>query len=164
VDWGVFVVQWLHVILGVFWFGNSLALDFLIIPALNKLPMVTQRQVGSEIGKRSSPIFRVIVPILVLLGIIRGTVYGPIKGLDDLRTAYGLTWLTALILTVGVYVWGLRVLEPALKEMTELPLNADGSVTPAIETATNRVKRLVGLELFGFLAIFTCMILMRVGI
>lgn len=163
-DWGVFVVQWLHVALGVFWFGNSLVLDFLIIPALSKLPMVTQRQVGAEIGKRSSPIFRVLVPVLVLLGIIRGTVFGPIKSLDDLGTAYGITWLTALVLTVGVYVWGLRVLEPALKEMTELPLDADGSATPAIEAATNRVKRLVGLELFGFLAIFTCMILMRVGL
>ena len=129
-DWGVFVVQWLHVILGIFWFGNSLTLDLIVIPALNRLPIVTQRQIGAEIGKRSSPIFRVVVPILILLGFIRGTVYGPIKGVEALGTAYGITWLVALTLTIGVYLWGLRVLEPALKVMTDLPLNPDGTATP----------------------------------
>jgi len=33
-----------------------------------------------------------------------------------------------------------------------------------LEAATNRVKRLVSLELIGFLVIFSCMILMRFGL
>ena len=67
-------------------------------------------------------------------------------------------------MTIGVYVWGLRVLEPALSRMAAAPLAPDGSATPELEAATNRVKGLVGVELLGFLVIFTCMILMRFGL
>jgi hypothetical protein len=69
-----------------------------------------------------------------------------------------------LLLTVGVYAWGLRVLEPALRRMDQAPVSADGSPTPELVAATTRVKALVGVELLGFLAIFTCMILMRFGL
>jgi hypothetical protein len=43
-------------------------------------------------------------------------------------------------------------------------VNPDGSPTPELAAATNQVKRLVSLELIGFLVIFTCMILMRFGL
>jgi uncharacterized membrane protein len=32
-DWLLFVVQWLHVFLGIFWFGAVLYSDFILIPA-----------------------------------------------------------------------------------------------------------------------------------
>src|SRR5215213_3233326 len=164
-DWIAFAVQWLHVVLGIFWFGTTLTMDFIVIPAISRLPIVGQREIASHIGSRASPIFRIVVPAIVVLGVIRGTLYGPIKSLDAvLGTAYGLTWLAALALTIGLYVWGLRVLEPAINKMQAAPLNADGSATAELEAATNSVKRLVGLELLGFLLIFTSMVLMRFGL
>jgi len=48
--------------------------------------------------------------------------------------------------------------------MNLAPVNADGTPTPELEVATNRVKLLASLELVGFLVIFTCMILMRFGL
>ena len=109
--------------------------------------------------------FHVVVPAIVVLGIVRGTALGPIKTVDDLfGTAYGVTWLTALVVTVAVYLWGLTVLVPALRRMDAARIEPDGSATPELTAATDRVKRLVGLELIGFLAIFTCMILMRFGL
>ena len=164
-DWLTVGVQWTHVLLGILWFGNALALDVIVIPALNRLPIITQREISTHIGARATPIFKVVVPAIIVLGIVRGTVFGPIDKVEDvLGTAYGLTWLAALTLTVGVYMWGLRILEPALQQMAAAPVGADGSPTPELATATDRVKRLVGLELVGFLAIFTCMILMRFGL
>ena len=62
------------------------------------------------------------------------------------------------------YLFGLFVIVPALRRMDLAPLDPDGSPTPALATATDHVKRLVGLELLGFLVIFTCMILMRFGL
>jgi hypothetical protein len=44
------------------------------------------------------------------------------------------------------------------------PIDPDGSASPELEAATDRVKVLASLELFGFLVIFTCIILMRFGL
>lgn len=164
-DWFTVVVQWAHVLLGILWFGNALALDVIVIPALDRLPIVTQREISSQIGARATPIFKVVVPLIIILGIVRGTLLGPIHSVEAVfGTAYGLTWLAALALTIGVYVWGLVILEPALHRMAAAPITADGSPTAELTVATERVKRLVGVELLGFLAIFTCMILMRFGL
>ena len=166
-DWLVFVVQWLHVILGVLWFGAVLYADFILIPALNTLPLTTQRAVGAAVGARGTPIIFPAAVGVILLGIVRGTVFGPIKSLDALATAYGITWLVALALAVGLFVYGLRVLAPSLERLAAIPdaeaITADGSASPALVAALDRVKRAAMLELLLFVAIFTCMILMRVG-
>jgi len=163
-DWPIFVTQWLHVLLGMFWFGNALVLDVIVIPAINQLPIVRQREVASLIGARATPIF-VVVPILIVaLGFVRGTLMGPIKSVDILLgSAYGVTWLVALGVTVLVYLWGLFAIIPALRAMDAMPVAADGGPTSELEAATNRVKLFVSLELIGFFVIFTCMILMRFG-
>ena len=164
-DWLVVIVQWLHVLLGILWFGNALVLDVIVIPAINRLPIVAQREVGSLIGARSTPIFQVVVPLIIVLGFIRGTFLGQIKSLDVLfGTAYGLTWLVALVVTIATYLWGLFVIIPGLHVMDRAPVNPDGTPTPELVDATNRIKRLVALELLGFFVIFTCMILMRFGL
>ena len=164
-DWIVIVVQWLHVLLGILWFGNALVLDIIVIPAINRLPVVAQREVSSYIGSRATPIFHVVVPLIIVLGIIRGTFLGPIKSLDLLLgSAYGWTWLVALVATILTYLYGLLVIIPALRSMDAAPVNADGSPTAELGAATDRVKRLVALELLGFFVIFTCMILMRFGL
>jgi uncharacterized membrane protein len=163
-DWPLFVVQWLHVLLGMFWFGNALVLDVIVIPAINQLPIVKQREVASLIGARATPIFIVVPILIVALGVVRGTLLGPIQDIDTLfGTAYGITWLVALIVTVAVYLWGLLAIIPALRAMDAVPVAADGGPTPELEAATNRVKAFVSLELIGFFVIFTCMILMRFG-
>jgi uncharacterized membrane protein len=164
-DWVVFAAQWLHVLLGILWFGNALVLDVIVIPAINRMPIVAQREVASYIGSRATPIFHMVVPAIIMLGIIRGTVLGPIKSVDVLvGSAYGLTWLTALGATILTYLFGLFAIVPGLHRMDLSPVNPDGSPTPELSTATAHVKRLVGLELLGFLVIFTCMILMRFGL
>ena len=161
----MFGVQWAHVLLGILWFGTVLSLDVIVIPAINRLPIVAQRDVSAAIGARATPLFRVVVPTIIVLGIVRGTVLGPITSVDALLgTPYGWTWLIALAATIGTYLFGLFVLVPAIQRMESAPLGSDGSPTTGMATATDRVKRLVGLELIGFIVIFTCMILMRFGL
>ena len=58
-DWAQFIVQWLHVGLGVLWFGTVLYNATILIPAISRLPLGLQRQVGSAIGVQG---FRVIRP------------------------------------------------------------------------------------------------------
>jgi len=163
-DWVVVGAQWLHVLLGIIWFGNSLVVAAILIPSLNPLPILTQREVGSRYGERATRLFDVLVPVVIILGLIRGTLLGPIKSVGDvLGTPYGVTWLVALIAAIATFLWGRIVINGALQRMNDTPLNPDGTATAQLESETNRVKLVVVLELVGFLVIFTCMILMRFG-
>jgi hypothetical protein len=65
---------------------------------------------------------------------------------------------------VVTYAWGLLVIVPAILAMDEAPVGAGGEATPSLASATDRVKRLVTVELLRFMVIFTCMILMRFGL
>ena len=152
----VIVVQWLHVILGLFWFGSNLYVDAILIPTLNNLPLKEQQKIGGLIGPRTS---RVLVPVgltVVALGILRGTVFGRLHSLDAIfGTTYGLTWLVALLLSIGIIFWGLLVLKPRAEALNT-------AETPeAYGAIINQLKVLTLVEIAGFVAIFTCMILMR---
>ncbi len=164
-DWVVFGVQWLHILLGILWFGNSLVLAVVIIPALNHLPITAQREFGAYLGERGEQVFLVVGPAVILLGIIRGTLLGPIKGADILfGSAYGITWLVALVAAIATYLWGRYAIGSGVRAMNAAPLNSDGTATPELEAKLSRVKVIATLELVGFLVVFTCMILMRFGL
>src|SRR5262245_43640291 len=152
------VIQWLHVFLGVFWLGTVLYVDLILLPTLNKLPLLEQQKVGGLLGPRTS---RVLVPVgvtVVLLGFLRGTVFGQLHSLDAVfASAYGVTWMISLLLGVGVIVWGLLVLAPRAEALNT-------AKSPEEYGAIVRVLRvLILVELLIFLALFTCMILMRFG-
>jgi uncharacterized membrane protein len=164
-DWVVVGAQWLHILLGIIWFGNSLVVATILIPSLNRLPIPIQREVGTRYGERATRVFDVLVPALIALGVIRGTLLGPIKGVGDVfGSSYGITWLIALAAAVATFLWGRIVINGAIERMNAAPLNSDGTATVQLENETARVKLVVVLELVGFLVIFTCMILMRFGL
>jgi uncharacterized membrane protein len=167
-DWAQFVVQWLHVLLGIVWFGVVLYNALILIPALNPMPVGRQREIGQAIGAQAFKVIRPVAMAVIALGIIRGTVFGPIKGVDDLTTAYGITWLVALAFAIAAYFWGERMIGPALERMNAIPeseaVGPDGRPSPALVAALDRVKRVAVLELGIFFVIFTCMILMRFGL
>jgi uncharacterized membrane protein len=164
-DWLQFGVQWLHVFFGIFWFGAVLYVDFILIPAITTLPLSSQREVSAAIGPRSGRIIMAVAGLVILLGILRGTVFGRIRSLDALTTQYGIVWVIALIAAIATFYWGLQVIVPAIERLNAIgvedAVDADGSPSAAFTTAIDRVKRVTFLELFGFFVIFTCMILMR---
>lgn len=164
-DWPVVIVQWSHVLLGIFWFGSVLYIDFVMIPALQTLPLARQREFGAAIGARA---VKVILPVslaVIVLGILRGTVFGRIKALDALGTTYGIVWLIGLIAASATFYWGYRVISPAVERLSAIPeseaMQPDGTPLPRLAALINDIKRKSLLELAGFLVIFTCMILMR---
>jgi uncharacterized membrane protein len=160
----VFGAQWLHILLGILWFGNSLALAVVVIPALGKLPLVRQQEVGAELGARGLQVFDIVAPAVIVLGVIRGTLLGPINTFADiLGTGYGVTWLVALVAATATFLWGRFVIVPATQRLAAAPVNADGSPSAELDAALSRAKLVTVMELIGFLTIFTCMILMRFG-
>jgi uncharacterized membrane protein len=167
VDWLMFVVQWLHVLAAITWFGAVIYTDFILIPAVTTLPPREQRSAGQAIGRRSVKVIMGAATAVIVLGILRGTVFGQIKDVNHLTSTYGLTWLLALVLSLATYYWSLRVITPAVARFNELDPGqatlADGTPNPVMLALVADIKRKTMLELVFFFAIFTCMILMRFG-
>lgn len=103
-DWLVGTVQWLDVLLGMFWFGNLLVVATILIPTPNSFSVTVQCEVGGLYGERAVHIFDVVIPAVIVLGVVRGTLLAPIDSVDEVfSTAYGLTWLVALLVGLGLY-------------------------------------------------------------
>ncbi len=97
-----------------------------------------------------------MAPVVLLLGIVRGTVFGPINSLDMLfGTAYGITWLVALLTTLALIYNGARHLGPSYVGLKD---------APDFPAAVARLQRLARIDVGLFLVVFTCMILMRFGL
>jgi hypothetical protein len=93
----VLVIQWLHVLLGIFWFGGSLYLNFMVVPVVLSLPL----------GARSNQVLPLVAILVILLGLLRGTIWGPVHTFVFLfGTTYGVTFLTSLLVASGVELWG----------------------------------------------------------
>lgn len=167
-DWFLFGIQWLHVLAGITWFGAVIYNDFILIPALTTLPVDQQRAAGGAIGVRGGRVIKPVAAAVIILGFLRGTVFGQIRSADALfGTMYGLTWLVALVVAIVAFYWGVKVIGAAIEKATSFDMSraslADGSPNPEFTALVADVKRKSGIELLMFLVIFTAMILMRFG-
>jgi uncharacterized membrane protein len=130
------VVHWIHVFLGIFWFGTILYSRLVLGPAYRTLPKETEaairRAMVSGNARRYTYLFAYGT---VIMGIIRGAVSGVFS---ELNSAYGITYLAALVIGVAM-----------------LAMNfAPGFGHPIFR------KLYVG----GFPVMFTLMVLMRFGL
>jgi uncharacterized membrane protein len=167
--WSLIIIQWLHVLLGICWFGSILYLDFVVIPAVMTLPLEQQRTVSKALAIFAN---RVLIPaalLTIILGLVRGTIFGPVQSWSFLiGTAYGITFLIASLAAVATFLWGHFAIGRAARRLEVFPLaevmKSSGTVALAFAAQVKRVRLLVLLELFGFFVIFTRMILMRFGL
>jgi uncharacterized membrane protein len=153
---GIVVVQWLHVLGGIFWFGGSLYITLVLIPSLQSLPRERQQEVALRVGELTTKVLRPTAYLVVALGFIRGTFLGRLHSVQDvLGSPYGVTWLTALVATIALQVFIEGLMDPDVRRLNLAKTDVEYAAT------LGRVKAFAVIELLGFLAIFTCMILMR---
>jgi uncharacterized membrane protein len=165
-DWSQVVVQWLHVLAAITWVGASLTTNFIVVPALGKLTIPEQKRFGAAYGAAANRLLRPTATLVILLGILRGTVFGQLKSVDAvLGTTYGITWLVALILAILTFAWAETAIAPTMRAINGLDdaVGPDGAPRPEAIALLAKAKRNALLELIGFAAILTCMILMRFG-
>ena len=130
-DWFTFGVQWLHVLLGILWFGYALSMYFLITPALVELPEGQGRITNARLAEIGTRVFPIVSVLVLLLGILRGTVFGRIQSVDALFTTYGIVWMIALLFTLGLIFTGARFMGPRwrgsrTRRITEPPASGSG--------------------------------------
>ena len=101
------VLQWLHMLAGITWFGGYLFLDVVLWPTLLRLPVKQAKMTSDLIGKFAGPVMATSSTLVVLLGIIRGALLGPITSFSFLfGSSYGITRLVALAVSVILFIWG----------------------------------------------------------
>jgi uncharacterized membrane protein len=153
------ITQWLHVFLGVLWFGGTLYINLILIPALLPLPREKQQEVAARISPMTTRVLRPTAILVIALGFIRGTFLGALHGVQDVvGTTYGMTWLVALIGALLLFGFIEVIFDPIVRRLNTAKGDAEYDAT------LKRVQVFAALELVGFFAIFTCMILMRFGL
>ncbi|HEY7094808.1 MAG TPA: hypothetical protein VH393_16620 [Ktedonobacterales bacterium] len=151
------LVQWLHILSGVIWFGGYVLIDFALWPASLRRPAAEARATLAALEKYIGPLMAASGSLVMLLGIVRGTVLGPIKSLDALLgTAYGLTWLTALVIALFLTVWGARWHDRLVGPIWE-GVRVRSGVAARLRAATT-------VEMTCFGAILVCMVLLGAGL
>jgi putative copper export protein len=152
VNWLQFGVQWLHVLLGIVWFGYALSMYFLIAPPLAKLPEGQQREAFGRLAEVGPKVFPIVATLVLVLGFVRGTFLGRIKDISDLATPYGIFWLVGLIGTLALLFTGARFIGPGFDALRD---------APDYEAAAARLRAVSRIDLGIFFVVFSCMILMR---
>ena len=151
------LVQWLHILSGVIWFGGYVLIDFALWPVLLRRPAAEARATLAALERYIGPLMAASGSLVVLLGIVRGTALGPIKSLDALLgTAYGLTWLTALVIALFLTIWGARWHDRVVGPIWE------GDQVRSGAAARLRTATIVEMTCFG--AILACMVLLGAGL
>jgi uncharacterized membrane protein len=151
------VVHWLHVLGGLVWFGGHVFTAAVTWPALLRRPPAEARALSQALAE---PAMRIMGPagmLVLILGIVRGTVLGPVRSLHVLvGTAYGLTFAAALVITFWLMGYG----GATRREMERRVWDGDG-FHPG---AARWLRRTGAVNLGGLAAVLACMVLMRFGL
>jgi putative copper export protein len=153
---GTAVVEGLHMLFATFWFGGTLWVNFVLGPATARTSPAASGEMGTQIGIQANRVIPPVAGLAILLGLLRGTVWGPIDSLSAVfTTGFGRWWFIALLLAIITFIWGQRLTGPAAASI--------GTAATAEERAVRvqRTLRLASLGLIGFFGIFSMMILMR---
>jgi hypothetical protein len=162
--WLVGTVQWLHVLFGIFWFGAVLTLTFVVVPALGRAPQSGKQTLVGALQRRLHRLLPSVAGMTILLGFVRGTIMGPVTSIQvAFGTAYGRTWAAALVFSIATLIIGARGIGGGFIRLAAMALTADGTSRAAYDTQLQKIRLAGYLAIIGFLAIITCMILMRFG-
>lgn len=146
----------LHVIAAIVWFGGGLTSVLITGPALQKASDGARAEVSFQIGMLAQKVYPLAATVTIVVGATLAVLAGRVTSLDGLLTPYGITVAVALALAVGVWLWGQRVIGPAMKRMAMAP----PAERPALLA---KGLRAIAVEQVGFFAVFGCMVLMRFG-
>jgi putative copper export protein len=166
-NWLQFAVQWLHVLFAIAWFGTVIGINVVVMPRV--MTMAPDRQREFMQGFLASQAPHVFGLVTIALGLIRGTLLGPIQSIDFLfGTAYGRTWLVALVAALYALIFPYVVMEPRMRRILATDdlwrPDVGGGRSPELEAAMKSTMRMAPLGILGLLVAFTCMILMRFGL
>jgi len=149
-------VQWLHVAAGALWMGGQVFTALVLWPAMLRRPPAEALDLMRTMGPRAGRVMGRAGMLVVILGPIRGTVLGPIRSWQALATPYGLTFIAALLVTLALMAYG-----GATRGSLVARVWQGEGFHPG---ARAYLRRSALINLSGLAVIFTCMVLMHLGL
>lgn len=154
----------IHILLGITWVGGIMFIGWGVFPATLHMTLENQRQFLIRLMKGSHHLFSFIGAMVIITGVLLGTVFGPIKSLDTLlHSTYGHLFLTAFILGIFTLFWGIFV---GYHQMMDIFTDEyywkeaeNGNKSPLIR-ALSKLTLLESVEVMGFIAIVVIMVLL----
>ena len=148
------IVQWLHIAAAIVWLGGTIFMYYGVYPALLKMTAQEGQKFLGMLEKYAGPLLAVSGSAVVLFGLIRGTVFGPIRSWAVLGSPYGLTFITAFLLAIVLTILG------AQHEKVVGPIWEGDKVKAGFES---RLKTTRTIEILIAAAVLVCMVLMKFG-
>ena len=97
------VLQWLHVLFAIFWFGSTLYANVVLWPAAQVLPREHESALLASLRSGRARRATLVAAFgTVGLGILRGIAGGALDRLDSL---YGFTFIASALLGVTMVAW-----------------------------------------------------------
>jgi uncharacterized membrane protein len=163
-DAGLALVQFLHILGGAAWLGASVFASLVLLPFVFGQPIERQRDLVRTVILGPERLLIGAAMLATVMGVVRGTVFGPIRTIEALGSPYGIVWLAAIGVTVAIFAVGGLVTSPAARRLA-----SDDALwaVPAVEgAATGRadmVRRLrlgFTLELSGIVCVLALMVVL----
>ena len=159
------VIQFVHLLAGAVWLGGSVFLNLVVLPAVFAQPVDQQRRLARRVILGPERLMVGAALTTLVLGVVRGTAFGPVRSMEAVGTRYGLVWVAAIVITLVVFVVGGRVTSPAARAL----LDDDGVWQPAgdgrpraeLEARIARVRYGFRVELVGILVVLALMPILR---
>ena len=126
----------------------------IVFPAFRRFPPEARRGIIEAFAARYGRLVAAVAGATIPLGILRGLSGGVLNMLPSL---YGVTWMAAILLAVGVAAFEGARLSPVVGKL----IAAEGP--EQIEALDQRLAGYGRIELGGFLVLFSMMIAMRFG-
>jgi tetrahydromethanopterin S-methyltransferase subunit E len=131
-----------------------MTVHLIAFPAFRKFPPEARRGIIEALAARYGRLVAAVAGVTILLGVLRGLAGGVF---EELTSPYGLTWIAALILAVGIAAFEGTQISPTVGKL----IAASGP--QQIELLDKRLDGLGAIQLAGFLILFSLMIAMHVG-
>lgn len=160
----VIAVQFLHVAGGAAWLGGSVFANFVLVPYTLRQPSEDQRHLIRTLLVGPERLMIGAALLVVVTGLARGILLGPISGPESLGRSYGLVWLVSIVLTALVFVTGGRLTAPAMRRLTQEDDLWDEPSAGAVRRRDALSRRLVigfRVELAGILGVLGLMVILR---
>jgi uncharacterized membrane protein len=143
--------------MGIIWFGGYVFMAFALWPALLRRPASEAKAIYEAIERPAGTLMIWSGTLVLLLGLLRGIWLGPVKSLQFVfSTAYGLTFLAALIVAIVLSAYG----GATSRKMAERVWDGDRFQPDA----ARYLRSSYAFALVCFAIILSCMVLMRFGL
>jgi hypothetical protein len=161
---GLALVQFLHVLGGAAWLGASVFATLVLLPFVLGQPIERQRDLVRTVILGPERLLVGAALLATVMGVVRGTVVGPIRSLEALGSPYGIVWLAAIAVTVAIFAVGGLLTSPAARRLAgDDPLwtvPTEGGAAAGRADTVRRLRLGFALELAGIVFVLGLMVVL----